>query len=83
MITDDEFLRISVYMKQNYGIDLSQKKVIINGRLENYLRKGGWNTCTDYLDALKKDNTGRLEKILVNLLTTNHTYFMQIGRAHV
>ena len=55
MITDDEFLRISVYMKQNYGIDLSQKKVIINGRLENYLRKGGFHTCTDYLDALKKD----------------------------
>ena len=77
MITDDEFLRISVYMKQNYGIDLSQKKVIINGRLENYLRTGGWNTCTDYLDALKKDNTGQLEKILVNLLTTNHTYFMR------
>lgn len=77
MITEDEFLRISVYMKQNYGIDLSQKKVIINGRLENYLRKGGWNTCTEYLDALKKDATGQLEKILVNLLTTNHTYFMR------
>ena len=77
MITDDEFLRISVYMKQNYGIDLSQKKVIINGRLENYLRKGGFHTCTDYLDALKKDSTGQLEKILVNLLTTNHTYFMR------
>ena len=77
MITDEEFQRISVYMKSNYGIDMSQKKVIINGRLENYLRKGGWNNCTEYLDALKSDKTGTLEKMLVNLLTTNHTYFMR------
>lgn len=77
MITDEEFQRISVYMKSNYGIDMSQKKVIINGRLENYLRKGGYSSCTEYLDALKADKTGTLEKMLVNLLTTNHTYFMR------
>ena len=77
MITDEEFLRISGYMKKNYGIDLTQKKVIINGRLDNYLRKSGYSTCTQYLDALVKDKTGTLEKMLVNLLTTNHTYFMR------
>ncbi len=77
MITDEEFQRISVYMKANYGIDLSQKKVIINGRLENYLRKGGYGSCTEYLNALGTDKTGTLEKMLVNLLTTNHTYFMR------
>ncbi len=77
MITDKEFLRISVLMKQNYGIDMSQKKVIINGRLENYLRSSGYSTCTDYINALEADKTGTLEKMLVNLLTTNHTYFMR------
>ena len=41
MITDEELSRISVYMKQRYGIDLSQKKVIVNGRLENYQRSDG------------------------------------------
>ena len=64
-------------MKRNYGIDLTQKKVIINGRLDNYLKKSGYTTCTQYLDALKKDKSGTLEKMLVNLLTTNHTYFMR------
>lgn len=77
MITDEEFVRISVYMKDNYGIDLSQKKVIINGRLENYLRKSGFQTCSAYLDAIRKDKSGTYEKMLVNLLTTNHTYFMR------
>jgi chemotaxis methyl-accepting protein methylase len=64
-------------MKQNYGIDLTQKKVIINGRLDNYLKKSGYATCTEYLDSIRKDKTGTLEKMLVNLLTTNHTYFMR------
>ena len=38
MISDEEFLRIAAYMKQRYGIDLHQKKVIINGRLENRIK---------------------------------------------
>lgn len=77
MITDEEFLRISVYMKQRYGIDMSQKKVIVNGRLENYIKSGGWNGFNEYMNAVEHDQTGNLEKMLVNLLTTNHTYFMR------
>ena len=57
MITDNEFRRVAVYMKDNYGIDLSQKKVIINGRLENYLRKSGWANLDAYMDALKTERT--------------------------
>ena len=77
MITDEEFLKVSSYMKQNYGIDLSQKKVIVNGRLENHIKSGGWKNLHDYMEAMKKDQSGELEKMLVNLLTTNHTYFMR------
>ena len=36
MITDSEFQRIVGYVKQHYGIDLSQKRVLVGGRLENY-----------------------------------------------
>ena len=77
MITDEELSRISVYMKQRYGIDLSQKKVIVNGRLENYMKRGGWRNVSDLMDAVEHDKTGQQEKMLVNLLTTNHTYFMR------
>ena len=62
-------------MKRNYGIDLSQKKVIINGRLENYIKSGGWKSFNDFMNAVEKDRSQ--EKMLVNLLTTNHTYFMR------
>ena len=52
MLTEDEFQRIAVFMKQRYGIDLSQKKVIVNGRLENYIRRGNWKNCTEFMDAV-------------------------------
>lgn len=64
-------------MKSRYGIDLSNKKEIVNGRLENYLRTGGWTDYTSYMDDVEADVTGALDKKLVNLLTTNHTFFMR------
>jgi len=77
MMTDDELQRISVFMKQRYGIELGQKKIIVNGRLQNYLKQNGWNNYHEFMDAVERDMTGTQEKILVNFLTTNHTYFMR------
>ncbi len=77
MITDEEFLRIVKYLKPRYGLDLEQKKVIVNGRMENYIRAGGWPNFNAYMDDVEKDRSGNLEMILVNMLTTNHTYFMR------
>ncbi len=77
MITDEEFLRIAAYLKGRYGIDMSQKKIIMNGRLENYIANHGWKNFTEYMDAVQHDPTGNLEKTLVNLLSTNHTFFMR------
>ena len=52
LITNEEFQRISVYMKQNYGIDLSQKKVIVNGRLQKHMRTGGWKSVNKIVQDL-------------------------------
>lgn len=77
MMTEEEFLRIARFMKQRYGIDLGQKKVIMNGRLENYVKSGGWSSFTAFMNDMERDASGRMEKDMVNLLTTNHTYFMR------
>lgn len=77
MITDEEFQRIVTFMKQRYGIDLSQKKVIVNGRLENYIKHHGYKNFDAFMDDVVHDTTGTHEKTLVNYLTTNHTYFMR------
>ena len=77
MITDEEFKRISEHMKQRYGIDLSQKKVIVNGRLENYIKRRNWKSFHEFMNAVESDKSGNEERMLVNFLTTNHTYFMR------
>lgn len=76
-MTDEEYLRIARFLKSRYGIDMSRKKEIVAGRLENYTRANGWNTYTEFMNAVEKDATGSLEKKLVNLLSTNHTFFMR------
>lgn len=77
MMTEGEFFQIATFLKERYGIDMGAKKEIVNGRLENYLRTGNWKDYSEFLRAMQQDETGVLEKELVNLLTTNHTYFMR------
>ncbi len=76
-MTNEEFTRIHVLLKKRYGIDMSSKKEIVNGRLENFLRQKGFSSYTEFMDALEADYTGRLESSMVDLLTTNHTFFMR------
>ena len=76
-MTDEEFLRIYRFLKDRYGIDMERKKEIVQGRLENYIRTNGYNSYSEYMHAVESDITGRLERDLVNILTTNHTFFMR------
>ncbi len=76
-MTDQEFKRIYKHMKCHYGIDLSRKREIITGRLDNYIHQSGFATYTDFLDRMEQDLTGAMEKTLVDFLTTNHTFFMR------
>ena len=68
-MTEEEFLRISGFIKQRYGIDMTGKKEIV--------RAGGWHNFLDYMNAVENDKSGVQEKMLVNLITTNYTYFMR------
>lgn len=77
MITDSEFRRIVSYMQKNYGIDLSQKRVLVGGRLENYLARNGYASCDEYMAKVEKNPGGAEATDIVNALTTNHTYFMR------
>ncbi|MBO5352632.1 MAG: protein-glutamate O-methyltransferase CheR [Lachnospiraceae bacterium] len=77
LMTEDEFQRIYRHVKTRYGIDMERKKEIVQGRLENYVQTGGYTTYQEYMNAVELDYTGKLERELVNLLTTNHTFFMR------
>ena len=77
MITTNEFNRIIKYVKTNYGIDLSDKQVLVTGRLENYLVKNGYSNYDSYMELVEKNPQGKEAKNMINILTTNHTYFMR------
>ena len=76
-MTEQEFLRIFRFIKSRYGIDMERKKEIIQGRLENYIRAHGFQSFSEYMNAVEMDFTGRMEHELVDILTTNHTFFMR------
>lgn len=76
-ITEQEFTDLTQYVKENYGINLSQKKTLVVGRLQNYLAENGYSGFSEYFRHILTDRTGAAGITLINKLTTNHTYFMR------
>ncbi len=76
-ITENEFQRLVKYMYDNFGINLSAKKVLVQGRLGNMLHDRGFKNYNEYLDAVMADKSGAEVTTILNKLTTNHTFFMR------
>lgn len=77
MLTDKEFNRVVVYVRDHYGINLSQKRVLVNGRLETHFLRNGYESFDQFMAKVDEDPHGTEAKNLINVLTTNHTYFMR------
>lgn len=76
-LTDKEFYAIVDFMKKNYGIELEKKRNLVHSRMENYLTRNGYTSYGQYLDMCKHDPNGIEAEYLVNMLTTNHTFFLR------
>ncbi len=77
-ISEQEFNKLSQFIRSNYGIKLGKEKVtLIVGRLGNTLEKMGMKSYSEYFDYLISEPTGKAAAELVNKITTNHTFFMR------
>lgn len=76
-IKDYEFKELTAYVRSNYGINLSQKKNLIEGRLSNLLIEKGFKNFSEYLQYVFADVTNLEITNFVNKITTNHTFFMR------
>lgn len=76
-IKENEFIELTKFLKNNYGINLTRKKNLIEGRLNNVLIEKGFNSFRQYLDYIYSDSTKNELTTLINKLTTNHTFFMR------
>lgn len=74
-LSDQEFEQIAGYVHTQYGINLYQKRTLIEARMNALLAQYEMDSFTQFMDAMKKDT--RLVDELLNRLTTNHTYFMR------
>ena len=74
-ISDDDFIRLSCFIQKNYGINLSKKKHLVEGRLHDAVIKKGFSDFSEYIDCVMCDKYETDQ--LLNKLTTNHTYFMR------
>lgn len=74
-LTDQEFKDLVGFVYKNYGIDLSKKRQLIEGRLSHTLRAKGFSSFSDYIKILFNDKSGEELQGFLNKITTNHSYF--------
>jgi len=76
-IKQEDFVRLTRFVQDNYGINLTHKKNLIEGRLGKTIIDMGFSNFTQYVDYLLKMKKPDDLDHLINRLTTNHTYFMR------
>ena len=76
-ISDADFTRLVRFVQGNYGIDLSQKKQLITGRLSTSIKQRGFASFTDFVNRVIQTKDNDLITLLLDKLTTNYTFFMR------
>lgn len=76
-ISDEDFRKLTNFIKSQYGITLQQKRQLVTSRLSSLLMEQGYNSFSEFVDHfLKEKDPQKMEQVL-NRLTTNYTFFMR------
>ncbi|XHS80117.1 CheR family methyltransferase [Burkholderiaceae bacterium UC74_6] len=77
-ISDADFARFRSFLFETAGIVLGDnKKALVSGRLMKRLRQLNCRSYGEYLALLGKPDAGAEAQVVVDLLTTNETYFFR------
>lgn len=76
-IKEKEFIELASFVKSHYGVDLFEKKLLIQGRLQTILTERNFNNFSQYYNYVIGDKTGKAITQLLNKVTTNYTFFMR------
>jgi chemotaxis protein methyltransferase CheR len=75
-ISDKEFNSLRQLIYDRFGINLTdEKRSLLVGRLQKMLRENNLGSFQDYYEHLKTDGSGAAVSNLINLVSTNYTYF--------
>ena len=76
-LNENDFRKLITFIKSRYGIDLSQKRQLIVGRLSNTVVSMGYSTFTEYIDHILSQKDPQDIELMLNKLTTNYTFFLR------
>lgn len=75
-LTDPEFQELVDYIRANYGINLSKKRLLIEARMYSVLLEKKLSSFSEYFELIRRGSKEDIDTLL-NRLTTNHTYFLR------
>ena len=76
-ISDADFKRLVSFIQSTYGIDLTQKKQLITGRLSPPIRQLGYKDFAAFVNHVLDKKENDEITLVLNKLTTNYTFFMR------
>lgn len=76
-LTEQDFLRLSEYIRTHYGINLSKKQQLIESRLHSFLEEDGYRDFHAFVDDIISGRRADLTSPMLDHLTTNYTYFLR------
>ncbi|NER60254.1 protein-glutamate O-methyltransferase CheR [Pseudomonas sp. MAFF212428] len=78
VLGEPEFRRLQALMSRASGIHLADnKRSLVAGRLMKRLRHHRVDSYSDYLHLIELPNHSRERRLVIDLLTTNETYFFR------
>ena len=76
-LRNEDFIKLAGIIKAKYGLNLTEKKYLIESRLTNYVLDCGFDDFGEYLETVYVDRSGIEMTNIISRLTTNYTYFMR------
>lgn len=76
-ISDEDFKRLTNFIKTQYGITLQEKRQLVTSRLSSLVADQGYTSFTPFITQLLKEKDPQKIELVLNRLTTNYTFFMR------
>ncbi len=76
-ISDEDFRRLTSFIKSQYGITLQEKRQLVTSRLSSLLAEQGYTDFSQFVTQLLKEQNPQKIELVLNRLTTNYTFFMR------
>ena len=74
-ISQKDFIKLTSFVKSNYGIDLTKKEQLITSRLQSTINEARFGSFEKYVEYITTKAVANDIDLMLNKLTTNYTYF--------